>query len=289
MRSIASLLLMLLLATAAAVSAEDNTAPAPSILSIIPGQAQPGSSVVISGGGFDTGSSLFLGIKEIPYQTVTDQQISFELPQMPAGNYALYIRNKSGATSKAYSFNVTPVKPSVSALSVESAPLCSADGDRQIRVKGENFLEGAKVLFDGALIKGERISAEEMAFTIPHVPAGLHHVQVKNPGEALSSALALLITSQPEIRTVQQGTDYVNYYELNIEGINFQHRSTLIVDGRRVQSGVPNPGDRDRLVFNNCNSLTYQRYPPDPSAKTFQIVLVNPNGEESSTFTVTAP
>lgn len=289
MRYIASVLLLLILTTTSAVFAEDNSATAPSILSIIPGQAQPGNSVVISGAGFNTESTLFLGIKEIPFQTVTEQQISFELPQIPAGNYALYIRQKSGAASKAYSFTVTPVKPSVSALSPETVPLCSAGGDRQIIVKGKNFLEGARLLFDGAIIKGSRISTEEMVFQVPQVPGGLHQVQVKNPEETVSAAVALLITSQPEIRTVQQGNDYVNFYELNIEGINFQHGSALIVDGRKIQSGVPNPVDRDRLVFTNCNSLTYQRYPHDPSIKSFQMVIVNPNGEESSLFTVTAP
>jgi hypothetical protein len=289
MRYIAAVLMLLILATSSTLSAKDNSGAAPSILSIIPGQTQPGNSVVISGAGFNSESTLFLGIKEIPFQTVSDQQLSFELPQIPAGNYALYIRNKNGEASKAYSFTVTPVKPSVSALYPETVPLCSAGGERQVLVKGKHFLEGARLLFDGAMIKGSRLSAEEMSFQTPQVPGGLHQVQVKNPEETVSSAIALLITSQPEILAVRQGNDYVNFYELNIEGINFQHGSKLIVDGRTIQSGVPNPGDRDRLVFINCNSLTYQRYPHDPSVKSFQLVIVNPNGEESSLFTVSAP
>ena len=288
MRTIVSILILIILATSP-VLAEDDPIAAPSILSIIPGQTQPGNTVVISGAGFNAESKLFLGIKEIPFQTVTDQQISFELPQIPAGNYALYIRNENGASSKAYSFTVTPVKPSVFALSPDNVQLCSTGGDRQIIVKGKNFLEGAQLLFDGAIIKGSRTSSEEMTFQTPNVPGGLHQVQVKNPEEAVSSAIALLITSQPEIRSVGQGTDYVNYYELNIEGINFQHGSTLIVDGRRIQSGDPTTGNRDSLVFKSCNRLTYQRYPYDRSIKSFQLVIANPNGEESSVFTVSAP
>lgn len=289
MRYIASVLTLLVITITSTVFAENNSATAPFILSIIPGQAQPGTSVVISGAGFNSESTLFLGINEVPFQTVTDQQISFELPQISAGNYALYVRNKSGVVSKAYSFNVTPVKPSVASLSPETVPLCSTGGERKVVVTGKHFLEGARLLFDGAIIKGQRISAEEMTFQTPQVTGGLHQIQVKNPEEAVSAAVALLITSQPEILTVRQGNDYVNYYELNIEGINFQHGSKLIVDGRTIQSGVPNPGDRDRLVFINCNNLTYQRYPHDPSVKSFQLMLVNPNGEESTLFTVSAP
>ena len=114
-------------------------------------------------------------------------------------------------------------------------------------------------------------------------------MQVKNPEEGVSSAIALIVASKPEIRNVIQGSDYVNYYELNIEGINFQQGSALIVEGRRIQSSQANPGDRDRLVYRSCTSLTYQRYPYDPSVKSFQMVIVNPNGEESSQFTVSAP
>jgi hypothetical protein len=288
MRYIASVLFLLILTTAA-VFAEDDSGMAPSILSIIPGQAAPGTPVVISGSGFNSANALFLGIDEIPFKTISDRQISFEMPQLPTGNYALYIRQKSGASSKAYSFAVTSVKPSVTALYPDNISLCQSDGDRKIIVKGKNFLEGARLLFDGAIIKGSRISAEEMSFLTPPVPGGLHQVQVRNPEEGLSTAVALLITSKPEIRNVIQGNDYVNYYELNIEGTNFQNGSMLIVEGRKILSGQPNPGDRDRLVYTSCNRLTYQRYPYDPSIKSFQMIIVNPNGEESSTFTVSAP
>jgi hypothetical protein len=288
MRYIVLALIMVIIATSAVIAADDSLS-APSILSIIPGQAPPGSTVVISGSGFNSESALFLGIDEIPFKVISSRQISFEMPQTPAGNYALYIRQKSGVSSRTYAFSVTSVKPSITSISPDTVSLCTSAGNRQIIVKGKNFLEGARLLFDGAIIKGSRTSAEEMTFQTPQVPGGLHQIQVKNPEEGVSSAIALLITSQPEIRNVTQGNDYVNYYELNLEGINFQQGSTLIVEGRKIQGGQPNPGDRDRLVFRNCTSLTYQRYPYDPSIKSFQMIIVNPNGEESSFFTVSAP
>lgn len=284
---IPAIFMFVLATTPALAQAEPETAPA--ILSIIPGQASPGNSVVISGSGFSGESTIFLGIEEIPAKSISSRQISFELPQLPAGNYALYVRQKSGASSKTYAFSVTALKPAVTAIHPETVSFCATAGNRQITVRGKNFLEGAKVLFDGAIIKGSRISAEEMTFQTPQVPGGIHQIQVKNPDEGLSSAIGLLVSSQPEIQSVIQGNDYVNYYELNIEGINFQQGSTLVVEGRRIQSSQANPGDRDRLVYRNCTSLTYQRYPYDPSIKSFQLVVVNPNGDESSPFTVSAP
>jgi len=288
MHLISSLLLLIILAASPALAGDDSVT-APSILSIIPGQSPPGKTVVISGSGFNIESSLFLGIDEIPFKIISSRQISFEMPQIPAGNYALYIRQNNGTSSKAYAFTVTSVKPSVTTIMPDTVSHCATGGNRQISVMGKNFLDRAQILFDGAIIKGSRISAEEMTFLAPQVPGGLHQIQVRNPEEEVSPAIALLIVSRPEIQSVTQGNDYVNYYELNIEGINFQHGSALIVEGRKIQSGQPTPGDRDRLVFNSCTNLTYQRYPYDPSMKSFQLVIVNPNGEESSLFTVSAP
>ena len=286
MRLITLLLTTILLATPIAVLADETQPPA--ILSIIPGQGSAGTNVVISGSGFNQESTLFLGIEEVPVKSVSTNQLRFEIPQLPVGNYALYIRQGDGNSTKAYTFSIVPVRPSLSSLTPDSVSFCSGPEERVISVKGKNFLEGAKILFDGAVIKGTRISGEEMTFTAPQVPGGLHQIQVRNQEETNSTAAGLLITSRPEIHGVTQGNDYVNYYELIIEGENFQQGSTLYVDGKKI-SGQLMPGERDRLIFNGCRKLTYQRYPFDPSAKSFQMMVVNPNGEESSRFSVTAP
>jgi len=281
--------LMLAFALCGTVSAEDDTVEAPVILSIIPGQGTPGMRVMISGSGFTQESTVYLGIDEIPSKLISARQISFEIPQIAPGNYALYLRQKGGASGRAYSFVISPVKPVAISISPDTISFCSSGNERQITVRGKNFLEGAHVLLDGAAIRGSRISAEEMLFSAPQVPGGLHQIQVKNPEETISGALGLMITNRPEVRSVSQGSDYVNYYELAIEGTNFQQGSSLIVDGKKIQSGQAIPGDRDRLVYNSCNSLTYFRYPYDPSTKSLQMMVVNPNGEESSVFTVSAP
>lgn len=286
MRLITLLLTTIFLAVPITAVSEESQPPA--ILSIIPGQGASGTAVVISGSGFSQNSTLFLGIDEVPVKAVSANQLRFEIPQIQVGNYALYIRQGEGLSSKAYTFTVVPVKPTLTSLSPDSISFCSGSDERQITIKGKNFLEGAKVLFDGAVIKGSRNSSEEMIFTAPQVPGGLHQIQVRNLEETVSTAAGLLITSRPEILAVTQGSDYVNYYELIIEGENFQQGSSLYVDGKKI-TGQLMPGERDRINFNGCRKLTYQRYPFDPSAKSFQMMVVNPNGEESSRFSVTAP
>lgn len=281
--------LILSFALCSTVPAEDEPVEAPVILSIIPGQGTPGMRVMISGSGFNQGSAVYLGIDEIPSRLISAKQISFEIPQIASGNYALYIRQKGGLSGRAYSFAISPVKPVALSISPDTVSFCSTGDERQISVKGKNFLEGAQILLDGAAIRGSRLSAEEILFTVPQVPGGLHQIQVKNPEETVSGAVGLLVTNRPEVRNVSQGSDFVNYYELAIEGINFQQGSSLIVDGKKIQSGQTYPGDRDRLLYNSCNRMTYYRYPYDPSPKSLQMMVVNPNGEESSVFTVNAP
>jgi len=288
MRHIILALIMILALVTAAVAAEESLQPPP-ILSIIPGQGAPGTRVVISGTGFTAETILYLGIDEVPVRLISSRQLSFEIPQIASGNYALYLRQQGGETGKAYAFSVVPLKPVVTSLSPDSISFCAAGDDRKVTVRGKNILEGAQLVFDGALIRSSRLSSEELSFTVPPVTGGLHQVQIKNPEETLSGAIALLVSNRPEVHSVSQGADYVNYYVLNIDGINFQHGSQLIVNGKKIQSGYPIPGERDSLIYNSCNRLIYHRYPYDFSAKSLELMIVNPGGEESSSFTVTAP
>ncbi len=288
MRQIITALIMALVLCTTAF-AEDESMQSPPILSIIPGQGAPATRVVISGTGFTLETVLYLGIEAVPVKLLSSRQLSFEIPQIAAGNYALYLRQNGGESGKAYSFAVVPVKPVATSVSPDSIAYCASGDDRKVAVRGKNFLEGAQVVFDGAMIRSSRISGEEMTFTAPPVPGGLHQVQVKNPEETLSGAVALLVNNRPELRNVSQGADYVNYYDLNIEGINFQQGSVLVVNGKTVQMGYSYYGVQDSLAFVSCTRLIYRRYPYDPTSKNLDIRIVNPGGEESSSFTVTAP
>lgn len=278
-----------LLTLCTVVLAEEEPPQAPAILSIIPGQGTPGTIVVISGSGLSEQTIPFLGTNEIPAKLLSPRQLSFEIPPLAAGNYALYLQQPGGAVSKAYAFAVIPVKPVVTSLSPESISFCAAGEERSVIVRGKNFHEGCQLLFDGTIVRSRRVSAEEMSFTVPPVPGGLHQVQIKNPEETLSGVLGILIATRPEIQSVSQGVDYVNYYELYISGLNFQQGSSLIVDGKRLQTGYAIPGERDRLQYSSCTKLVYKRYPYDPSMKSFTLMVVNPSGEESSPLIVSAP
>src|SRR6266545_2029072 len=202
-------------------AAESDKAPI-NILSIVPAQGEPGMTVSLYGAGFSEKTAVFLGGVEVPAKVVSGKQLSFDIPKLDPGLYALFLKREDGSTSKPYNFSLLPLKPVANALVPDTITACAAGRDRDVVVKGRNFTEGSQILFDGAVIGSRFSSSETLSFTTPQIAEGLHQVQVRNSGEALSGVLGLTIDARPEIMGVTQGEQYVNSYNLVIDGRNFQ-------------------------------------------------------------------
>jgi hypothetical protein len=260
-----------------------------SVLSIIPAQGEPGTTVTLNGNGFTAATTAMLGILELPSTVVGGKLLSIVLPDLAPGVYALYLKREDGATSRAYNFMLLAQKPVASSLAPDTISSCASGKDREVVLSGANFQSGTRILLDGAAITTRFISASALSFLAPQLGAGLHQVQVLNPPEALSGTLALFLDSRPEILGVTVGNEYVSYYELVVNGKNFQQTSVLVADGVRVGSRSPAVGDRDQLVYQGCNQILYQRHPYDPTPKEMKLQVVNQNGEESNLFSISAP
>lgn len=275
------------------------------ILSIIPAQGEPGITVTLYGTGFSEKTVVFLGNIELPAKIVSSKQLSFDIPKLAPGLYALYLRREDGTTSRPYNFTLLPEKPVVTALTPDTIYACATGREREATIVGRNFREGSQVLLDGAAIRGRLSSPESISITVPQIAAGLHQLQVRSPGDALSGVLGLVIDGRPEITGVAQGEEYVNYYNLIIDGRNFQQNSTLVVmeertteepasrlaiDVKRITTGTATATERERLLYINCSRIIYQRYPYSSTPKNFRVQVVNPDGgSESSVVSVTAP
>jgi hypothetical protein len=280
-------------------------APAVNILSIIPAQGEPGITVTLYGTGFSPKTTVFLGNSEIPAKVIGPKQLSFDIPKLNPGLYALYLKREDGATSKPYNFSLLPLKPVALSITPDIVIACAAGHDREATIAGRNFQEGSQVLFDGAAIRSRFSSSETLSFNVPQIAGGLHQVQVRNPGDTVSGVLGLIIDARPEITSVDRGEEYVNYYNLVIEGKNFQQNSTLVVmeersleetpsklavDVKRVTTSAAPATEREQLLYINCNRLVYQRYPYSTIPKNFRVQVVNPaGGGESSLVSVSAP
>ncbi|QWV92731.1 IPT/TIG domain-containing protein [Geomonas oryzisoli] len=289
--------LLVLLLCAAVAPAQQLPAPAAdagrlaplSVLSILPAQGEPGTTVTLNGTGFTPATTVMLGSRELPAQVVGGRIMTFELPELPPGAYALFLKRDDGATTRPFNFVLQAQKPTVSSLIPDTVTSCATGREREVLVNGANFRTGTRVLLDGAVITTRFISPVMLAFTVPTLPAGVHQVQVKNPTDATSTVLALFIDAKPEIANVSVGREFVNYYELIVSGRNFHQNSVLVVDGKRLATGKQLVGEREQLVYGGCNQITYLRFPYDPTPKEITLQVVNQNGEESALFTISAP
>jgi hypothetical protein len=267
---------------------EERQVPA-SILSIIPAQGEPGGIVTLYGNGFSSGITAYLGNTAIPAKVLSAKHLSFEIPKLDPGLYALYLKRKDGITSSIYNFTILPLKPVVTGIQPDKISACDSGGAREAHISGRNFQERSMVMFDGAAIGSRFISPDSIDFAVPDVQAGLHQVQIRNPGDAYSTVMGLFIDAKPEITSISQGEAYVNYYNLIINGRNFQQNSSLIVDGNSIPGiGAYAPG-QEKFVFVNCNQIIYERYPYDTSPKNIRLQIINPNGESSPVIQITAP
>lgn len=273
-----------------AVPAKPVVPAAPTILSIIPAQGEPGSKVNIFGSGFGEQASAFLGSIEILTRVIDGKQLEFVIPQLEAGLYALYVKRADGVSGRVYNFTVQALRPALISLSPDKVSSCAIGGEREVTANGKNFSETASLLFDGAVVPSRTVSPEQIIFTAPQATGGLHQVTVKNDPDNGSLPLALSFETRPEISQVSIGNEYVNYYELNIYGRNFQQNSAIYVDGQRIGGkGGQEMIEREKLIYVDCTRMIYQRHPYSSTNKDFRIQVLNQGGEGSQVVNVTAP
>ena len=270
---------------------QPTISPAPTIISIVPSQAEQGSQVILQGSGFSDSASVFMGDVEIPTNIDDGKQAEFTVPsQLKPGLYTLYLKRSDGVKSRPYSFTVQPIRPVLIEISPDHILACAQSEEREVVAYGQNFNDKSLLFFDGAGIRSQLISSEAISFRVPQVAGGLHSIMVKNSQENSSLPLALTIETKPEIDRITIGDDHVSYYELIIDGKNFQQISSVYVDGQRVGGrGGQEISEREQLVYVDCTRLIYQRHPYSKESKEFHIQVVNKGGEERQMVSLNAP
>lgn len=259
---------------------------APVVFSIVPAQAEPGAQVVLAVSSTSNNLKLTLGGDPLPWRVLNDRRIAFDIPPEAApGQYSLIVTAQDGV-SRSYVFTVLPLKPVAIQIDPDRVTSCTSGSAREVTIHGRNFNGSSQLLFDGAIIRSQVSPPDTIKFTAPSVRDGLHQVAVKN-GDITSTPLGLSIINTPDISSITTGSDHVNSYELIIEGDNFLQTSSLMVDGVRVEGN--NNQQRDRLLYQDCTRMIYERHPYSSTPKELRIQVVNPGGATSRTVLVTAP
>lgn len=281
--------LVLCLSGGSPVQGADGLQQRAAVLSIAPTAAEPGMSVVLIGSGFKEGVRVWLGSRETDTILVHSGQVQFQVPDLAPGTYGLFLKQGAQVVSKVYSFTVSAVTPVLDTVVPDKIYGCAGGEKAEISLSGSNFLAQTQVLLDGAVIASRFRSSGQLTIALPHLGGGLHSIQLKNPGNTLSSPLALFVETRPQVAGIVQGEQSVNSYQLIIDGVNFFRTSQVFVDGRLLSAAAANPHDREKLLYISCTRLIYQRYPYDSTPKTISVQVLNPNGEQSEVVTVFAP
>ena len=281
--------LLIFIAVSHSVAAEPRPAAvqAPGILvfSIVPSQGEPGALVTVTGNAFTRGTTVLLGGNQVQSRVIDNRHLNFLVPDLPSGQYALSVRAEDGV-ARSYSFHIQPLRPVASSLEPDHLAACNPGNDRDITIRGKNFAESSQVMFNGAIIHSRYQSSESMLFAVPPVQGGLHQVAVRN-GDSVSTPLGLSIITKPTISSVSIGSNHVNQYELIIDGYNFHQNSVVMADGVRI--GGPMGVQEERIVVQSCSRIVYMRKPFSSSPRDINIQVLNPSGEASPSYIVTAP
>jgi hypothetical protein len=289
--------LLLLVAPAAALE----------IVSVSPGAAPPGATVTIAGGPFGAQVRVVLGGRKLAPARLGQRELAFTVPALDEGEYALSLREGTRTSPRPFTFRVISPAPVIRSLHPTNIDECSTEEQRRVVVEGVHFHPGAKVLLDGKVVPHARSGETTLNFTVPPLPAGIYGVQVVNPDERKSLPHSLWFNNLPEITSVRQGEDFVNYYELVIEGKNFSYSSALVVSEYPVgffdlppqqrtvtsQGSGPDPVQgrsiSDNLYFVDCHTLIYNRYPYSTQPKQVILQIINPDGKKTATYSVSIP
>lgn len=283
--------------------------PALEITSLAPVRGTPGTLVGISGGPFSPQTLPFLGEQYVSPLQISENYIEFTVPYLPPGNYSLTVQDNTMSAAQSYLFEVMAPTPQITNLSPSILDVCTMTPENQLQVNGRNFLPGAVLLVNDRVVSSRVISSTSLEAQLPGFQnPGVYGVSVRNPDGATSLPHSLGVNSIPEINSVERGAEFVNYYEVIIHGKNFLFNSTLVVKEpeastigqtylqlffvpkKRSQGGMDiNAPQRNRLIYVDCQTLIYLRYPSSFQNKDLGLQVFNPDGQNTNQHFVVLP
>lgn len=281
------------------------------VVSLAPNRGAPGTLVEVGGGPFSAATEVFLGERYVPPLRVNENSLEFTVPYLRPGNYLLTVQNDRDVAEQNFNFEVLAPTPQISDLDPQNLDVCRPGPEVPLQVAGRNFLEGAVVLIDDVAVPTTFVGPASLEARLQGArQPGVYGVKVRNPDGATSLPHSLWIDSIPEIISVEQGNAFVNYYEVVIHGKNFLAGSTLVVRepddsligqawrqfsfGARPDRGGFGGGNtiapqRDRLVYVDCQTLIYYRYPNISQEKELELTVINPEGHKTDPYYVSLP
>jgi len=262
--------------------------------------------VGIGGGPFSSQTQPFLGEQYIAPRTILKNYMEFTVPYLPPGVYTLTVQDNTMVAANSYQFEVIAPTPQVTNINPSILDACPIDSFNHLQITGRNFLPGAVLLVNDRVVPSTVISSTSIETQLPGFQEpGVYGVSVRNQLGATSLPHSLWVNSTPVIYSIEQGADFVNYYEVIIHGKNFLFNSTLVVKEpedsainqtyQQLSSGSPqnassqvSASPQNRLIYVDCQTLIYHRYRTS-RAKDMRLQIFNPDGRKTDLYHVTLP
>ena len=279
------------------------------ITAVYPQTVFAGTPVTVIGGPFSAEVKVNLGNRQLVPNSVGPRQLVFVTPQLPVGEYALFLQDGEETSRRTFSLRLEVPPPVITEISPDHLDECPMPERGPIILRGENLQPGTQLLLSDAVIPSSRDTEQIFSFTPPPLRAGSYGLQLVNPDGKRSLPHTLWVGNQPEIEIVQEGENFVTYYQILITGKNFFHNSVLLITEYPggfddlpprqrfipAQGGAAFHGDRSRkgnsesLSYQDCHTLIYNRYPPSGQAIRMTFRVGNPDGQQSDPYEVSLP
>ena len=128
------------------------------ITAVSPSTAAVGTSVTLSGGPFVSGDNVLIGDRRVAASTLTATSLTFILPALPSGEYALAVERAGVRSTHAFLLRVVQPPPRIALLSPATLDSCTLASERQVTVNGSHFRPGAQLLLDNTVLAIDKLA-----------------------------------------------------------------------------------------------------------------------------------
>jgi IPT/TIG domain len=267
-----------------------STAPAPTVTAVAPnnGPSSGGTSITISGTGFQTGATATIGSVALTAVAVVDTStITGTTGAHAAGLVDAVVTNpdtQSGRCVGCYTYNAAPA-PTVASITPANGP---SSGGTSVTVGGTNIQTGATATIGGVALSGVTVvdAATITGTTGAHAASTSNLVVVTNP-DAQSGTCACTYTYDPAPAPTVTGVSpasgsTVGGTSVSISGAGFQSGATVSFGGAALTS------------VSVVNATTITGTTASHGVGTVDVLVTNPDAQSGScsgcySYVVTAP
>lgn len=241
-----------------------NATP-PSISSFSPNPTGPGQNTTVTGSGFSGTTGVTVNGTPATFNVTNDTTLIVTIPPTTIGSKPVVVTNTAGSSTPN---NITIVaNPVVNSYTVPALGLGSTTN-----AIGNGFTGTTSVTVGGVTASYSVINDSTLQITIPGgAPIGVDTVVITTPGGTTSSSIAVISTpSVTGFTPTTAGPGQV----VVATGLSFAGTTNVTVDGTAAS-----------FVVNSNNTLQFI-IPPGTTLGTGSVVITNPIGSSTTSFSV---